>query len=63
MEEKIQERIKELKKNLEIEITNLQRLEQVMNETKSKILAIQGGISELNKLLPEEELEINDEEE
>ena len=56
MKETIEKRINELKKNLEIEMANLQKLDQVINKTKSKIIAYQGAIGELSKLLESTEI-------
>ena len=46
----IKDRIEELNKALKQEISNLQKLEEITNETKSKILSIRGGIAELTRI-------------
>ena len=46
----IKERIEELNKALQQEIVNLQKLEEITNETKSKIVSIRGGVAELTRI-------------
>ena len=46
----IKDRIEELNKALKQEISNLQKLEEITNETKSKIVSIRGGVAELTRI-------------
>ena len=46
----IKDRIEELNKALKQEISNLQKLEEITNETKSKIVSIRGGVAELSRI-------------
>lgn len=46
----IKERIEELNKALQQEITNLQTLEGIKSEATNKIISIRGGIAELSRI-------------
>ncbi len=55
MEEKINKRIAELQKEMQIHQTRLNQAQQVLNEESKQILAKQGAVLELQKLLEEPE--------
>ncbi len=55
MKEKITARIEELQKEMQIHQTRLNQAQQLLNEETKQILAKQGAVLELQKLLEEPE--------
>ena len=51
MEEKIKQRISELQKELQMHKARLNQAQQIMNEESRQMLAKQGAVLELQKLL------------